>query len=1063
MAFTEADLEDLIVGLIEGKGFTHILGSNLNREFEEVLIEEDLRAFLRSKYKENDITEGEIDRIVTSLKTVSSGDVYTANKTIFRRIVEGEDFVRDDRSKKDFRLKLIDFDGIKEGNDTNIYKVCNQVVIRGSQIKRIPDTICYINGLPLIVWEYKSTTREEATIYDAYVQLTTRYIRDIPELFKYNAFVVISDGINSKMGSLFADYEHFYAWRKVNEDDEEKDGIDSLYTMIDGLFSKERVLDVIENFVYFPDDDCTDEIKIVCNYPQYFAATKLLKNVLLHKRPLGDGKGGTYFGTTGCGKSYGMLFLSRILMRNEELHSPTIILISDRTDLDEQLSKNFVRAKTFIGDKEVKSVLSKQDLKDKLKDKASGGVYLTTIQKFTEDVSLLSERENIVCISDEAHRSQLNMDKKITIKDDEVKESYGYAKYLHDSLPKATYIGFTGTPIDETIDVFGPVVEEYTMRDSIKDEITVRLTYDGRFVKAVLDSDKLREIENYYQKCFEEGANEYQIEESQKKSVSIRSIIGDKDILRKVAEFFIDHYETRVKEGNTVAGKCMFVLPDRLIAYDFYNIVKELRPEWVEERKAPKGVKLTKDDEDKLKPMPMMKLIATRRKDDDKKLWKMLGTDEDRSEAADQFKNIKSNFKIALVVDMWLTGFDVPFLDTIYIDKLLKQEHNIIQTISRVNRSFPGKDSGLIVDFVGIKYGMNFALKKYAKYDKDNVEGIEQAIDIVKNQIEVVEAMLNGFDSTDYFKGTGKQKFNCLNKAAEFIQATKEIENRFMANVKRLSKAYKLCNGSNDFSKEEIEKIHFFLAIRSIIYKLTKGKAPDIDQMNKVVKEMIQEAIKSSEVEELFSEEKDLVVGAVDLFDEDYIQKINKIELPNTKIKILQQLLSQAIDEFKKVNKIKSVSFSERLKSIVDSYNMRSMDEAQIKTILNDVATSLINLMQELREEKSSFEEMGINYEEKAFFDVLVSVEEKYEFEYPEDKNLKLAKDIHKMVTTKTKYADWENREDIKAELQCDIIILLAENGFPPLPVGSNPPEDYEKVYNDIIEQTENFKKYYNE
>lgn len=1058
MSFKESDLENLIINLITDKGYTYVHGDNLNRDFSNVLIDEDLRNFLKEKYKDNKITDAEISRIILSLKSVSSGNLYDSNKKVFKRIVDGEVFVRDNKEEKDFYLKLIDFDSI----DNNIIKVCNQVVIKGTNEKRIPDTIIYINGLPMIVWEYKSTSREDATIYDAYIQLTTRYTRDIPELFKYNAFVVISDGINSKMGSVFSAYEHFYSWRKVDENEEEKDGIDSLLTMINGLFRKDRILEMIHNFIYFPDGESRKNIKIVANYPQYFATTKLYKNVLLHKKPEGDGKGGTYFGTTGCGKSYGMLFLSRLLMRSEDLKSPTIILITDRNDLDEQLSNNFVRSKEFLGDTEIISISSREDLKQKLKGRASGGIYLTTIQKFTENIDLLSERTNIICISDEAHRSQINLDQKISIKNNEVKTTYGYAKYLHDSLPNATYIGFTGTPIDETIDVFGDVVESYTMRDSIRDGITVRLVYDGRLVKAVLDSDKIKEIEEYYKECLKDGANEYQVEESKKKSIGIRSIIGDKDILTNVAKFFIEHYENRVNEGATVAGKCMFVCADRFIAYDFYKIVKSMRPEWVEERKCPKGTILTEEEEKKLKPMPMMKMVMTRGKDDPKELYDILGTDADKAEAAMQFKDIKSNFKIAIVVDMWLTGFDVPFLDTIYIDKLLKQEHNIIQTISRVNRAYPGKDTGLIVDFVGIKTGMNQALKKYAKYDANDISGIEQAIVIVKDQLEVLDAIMNKFDNAMYFHGNNYEKLICLNQAAEYIQITKEIETRFMAAVKRLAKAFKLCNGSKDFTNEELDKIHYYMSVRSIIFKLTKGKAPDINQMNNKVREMVQQAIKSTGVEELFIEGKELNNKIIDLFDDNYINKINAISLPNTKVKILQQLLNQAIDEFKKVNKIKSLSFSEQLKAVVDSYNNRALDDFQIDVILNDVAEQLINIMNDLKNEKTSFEQLGINYEEKAFYDILVAVEQKYDFYYPQEKNLDLAKKIYNMVTTKTKYADWYNREDIKAELQCDIIIILAENGFPAIPEGTQPPEDYQKIYNDIIEQAENFKKYYN-
>lgn len=1059
MRFNEASLENLIVGLIKDKNYEYVQGDDLNRDIENVLLEDNLTAFLKKKYANNNITENEIEQIILSLKSISNTPLYNANKITFRKIVEGEIYKRDDRTQKDFFLQLIDFDDISN----NIFKVCNQVTIKGQKEKRIPDTIIYINGLPMVVWEYKSTVKEDVTIYDAYVQLTTRYVRDIPELYKYSAFVVISDGVNSKMGSVFSEYEHFYAWRKVDDSDKEADGIDSLYTMINGLFRQDRLLDVIHNFIYFPDDSVKKELKIICNYPQYFAATKLYKNVLKHKRPSGDGKGGTYFGTTGCGKSYAMMFLSRLLVHSKELNSPTIILITDRTDLDEQLSNNFVVSKDFIGDNDIACVESREDLQAKLLGKASGGIYLTTIQKFTDAISLLTDRDNVICISDEAHRSQINLDQKLKIKNGKVTTTYGYATYLHNSLPNATYIGFTGTPIDETIDVFGSIVESYTMKDSIADGITVRLIYDGRFVKAIIDSEKLKEIENYYKKCLDEGANEYQVEESKKKSISILNIIGDKDILTDVAKNFIEHYENRVNEGASVAGKCMFVCANRPIAYEFYKIVKEMRPEWVVEKKCSDGVVLSDDEEKKLKTMPMMKMVMTRGKDDEPELWNMLGTNEDRSEAATQFKNIKSNFKIAIVVDMWLTGFDVPFLDTIYIDKLLIQEHNIIQTISRVNRAFPGKENGLIVDFIGIKYGMNRALKKYSKYEEGDIEDIDKAITIVKDQIEVLDKMMNAFDNSRYFNGSDKEKFDCLNKSAEFIQRTKDLETRYMVAVRRMSKAFGLCNGSKDFTSDELDKIHYYMAVRSIIFKLTKGKAPDISQMNKKVQSMIQEAIKSNDVEELFSETKDLNASTIDLFDNEYLEKINKIEMPNTKVKILQQLLNQAIEEFKKVNKIKSKSFSERLKSIVDVYNSRELDDELITDILNQVAKDLMDLMDDLNKEKKSFENLGIDYEEKAFYDVLVAVEEKYNFHYPEEKNLELAKEIHKLVTSKTKYSNWTGRKDIKAQMQVEIIKLLTRYDFPAIPKGTMPPEDYTKVYNDVIEQTENFKKYYNE
>lgn len=424
---------------------------------------------------------------------------------------------------------------------------------------RIPDAIVFINGIPVVVFEFKSAVREETTIMDAYTQLTVRYKRDIPELFKYNAFVVISDGVNNKYGSLFSPYDFFYAWRKIESTDTELDGINSLLTMVKGMFRKDRLLAVIKDYIYFPDNSDRD-LKIVCRYPQFFAANKLYENIKQHMKPDGDGKGGTYFGATGCGKSYTMLFLTRMLMKSKHFSSPTILIITDRTDLDDQISKQFVSSKKYIGDDTVVSIESREKLREELQGRTSGGVYLTTIQKFTEDLKLLTDRSNVICISDEAHRSQFSLDQKLRITSDGVNKTYGFAKYLHYSLPNATYVGFTGTPIDATIEVFGAVVDSYTMTESVKDGITVNLVYDGRAAKVTLDQEKVQEIERYYDCCAEEGSNEHQIEESKKAVANLDVIIGDPDRLRAVAEDFINHYETRVSEGATIAEKrCLFV------------------------------------------------------------------------------------------------------------------------------------------------------------------------------------------------------------------------------------------------------------------------------------------------------------------------------------------------------------------------------------------------------------------------------------------------------------------------------------------------------------------------
>lgn len=1044
-AFTEEKLEQAIIALLEDQGYPHCSGETIPRQSTEVLIKPDLQTFLAHQYAKDGITEGEIDSIFRRLEKLNPADLYDSNKTICKLVSDGFLLKREDRSQKDLYIQLIDF----SESDNNHYKLVNQLEIEGRE-KRIPDAILYINGLPLVVFEFKSAIREEATIHDAYKQLTTRYARDIPELMKYNALCVLSDGVNSKMGSLFAPYEYFYTWRKVTGNEEiGKDGINALHTMIEGLFDKHRLRQVLRHFIYFPDVS-KQQVKVVCRYPQYYAAIKLYQNIRQHRKPEGDGKGGTYFGATGCGKSYTMLFLTRLLMKSVDFESPTIVLITDRTDLDDQLSGQFTNAKNYIGDQAVVSVESRAQLRELLKGRNSGGVFLTTIHKFTEDIELLSERDNIICISDEAHRSQVNLDQKIRITEKGVQRTYGFAKYLHDSLPNATYVGFTGTPIDATLDVFGEVVDAYTMTESVKDEITVRIVYEGRAAKVLLDNKKLEEIEAYYAQCAEEGASDYQIEESKRANAQMNAILGDPDRIRALAADFVQHYEKRLEEGATVKGKAMFVSSKRETAYAFYKEVIALRPEWNQVLACEEGANLTEQEKKTIKPMERVKMIMTRGQDDEKELYNLLGTKEYRKELDRQFKNGKSNFKIAIVVDMWLTGFDVPFLDSIYIDKPI-QRHNLIQTISRVNRKYEGKEKGLVIDYIGIKKQMNLALAHYNKADQQNIEEVAQSIVVVKDHLDLLNKMFHKFDAAPYFTGTPTQQLHCLNRAAEYAQITDKIEKRFMHLVKRLKAAYDICCGSDGLNQQERDRIHFYMAVRSIIFKLTKGNAPDVDQMNARVREMIHEALQSDGVEEIFKLGED-TSGAMDIFDDDYLAKIEKIKLPNTKIKLLQQLLAKAIDDFKKVNKTKGIDFAQKFKALVDLYNERKEDDVLVSNVLEDFSSEIVDLIHALKKERESYADLGIDLEEKAFYDILKGLMIKYDFTYPDEKLLILAKAVKVVVDDKIKYTDWSQRDDIKAELKVDLILVLAEHGYPPV--------DRDEVYKEIFEQAENFKKY---
>ncbi len=1065
MKFTEEKLEKAFIDLLEQEGFPHHRGDTIKRPPDAVLIEEDLTKYLLTKYKSKQLTENEAKSIVLQLKKLPASDLYESNKTIMRWLSEGFILKREDHFQKDIHIELIDYTGLEAQytapdidvmvaepkeeylKDRNIYKFVNQLEIDGNE-KRIPDGIVYINGIPVVVFEFKSAVREDATIHDAYKQLTVRYRRDIPELFKYNTFCVISDGVNNKAGSFFAPYDYYYAWRRVAGLAKDVDGIDSMYTLIQGMFNRIRLRDIIRNFIYIPDTSKKNE-KIVCRYPQYYAAKRLYETIKKARKPEGDGKGGTYFGATGCGKSFTMLFLDRLLMKSVFFSSPTIVMITDRTDLDDQLSEQFTNAKKFIGDNNVISVESRAHLRQLLRGRLSGGVFLTTIHKFTEDLEILSDRGNIICISDEAHRTQVNLDQKVKVTKNGVTKTYGFAKYLHDSLPNATFVGFTGTPIDATLDVFGKVVDAYTMTESVRDEITVRIVYEGRAAKVALNNSELEKIEQYYKEAAEAGANEYQVEQSKEETAKMDAILGDPKRLKAVAEDFVNHYEKRVSEGASIKGKAMFVCSNRQIAYDLYKNIIELRPEWAEVKVCADGEVLIEEEQKQIKPMERIKMIMTRDKDDEKELYDMLGTSDYRKTLDKEFKNEKSNFKIAIIVDMWLTGFDVPFLDTMYIDKPIKQ-HNLIQAISRVNRKFEGKDKGLVVDYIGIKKQMNLAFAKYNKGDEHNVEEIAESLIVVRNHLDLLAKLFHKFDNSKYFNGTPLEQLNTLNMAAEFVQKTKETERRFMDMVKRLKAAYDICAGSELLKQVERDYTHFYMAVRSIVFKLTKGDAPDTEQMNARVREMIKEALESDGVQEIFK------LGAEneteqDLFDEDYLAKINMIKLPNTKIKLLQMLLAKVIGEIKKVNKVKGIDFTKKMQALVERYNDRTENDILKSEVYEEMAEQLTNLIWEVHKEFSAGDELGIDFEEKAFYDILMALCIKYDFTYPEDKMIELSKAVKVLVEEQAKFPDWNKRDDIKSALKVGLILLLDEFGYPPV--------ERDEVYVEIFEQAENFKK----
>lgn len=1043
--FTEAELEQAIIELFTVQGYTYVHGENIHRQYEDILLLDDLRSFLTVRYEAENFSDVEIQKIINKLNLINATPLYIGNREAFWLVNEGFDLIRDDISKVALHVDYIDFDH----PENNIFKVVNQYSVQGEHLRR-PDLLVFINGIPVTICEFKTAIEEDTTIYDAWEQITIRYCRDIPKLMRYCFLSVISDGANTRMGSIFTPYQYYYSWNKANDTDKASNGISSLFTMIKGAFAKNRVLSLLRDFVFYPDDSAENEA-IVCRYPQFFGAQRMLDSIRQHLRPEGDGKGGTYFGATGCGKTYTMLFLSRLIAQrdNEAFNNPTIIILTDREDLDTQTSELFVTATKYLHEEDVRSIESRDDMEKTLKGRPSGGVYITTIQKFCEKTGLLSKRSNIICISDEAHRTQTSIGAKLKKTDKGVFTTYGFGYYLRTSFPNATYCGFTGTPIDETIAVFGDVVDSYTMKESSDDGITVRIAYEPRLARVIVSDEQAKEIPKYYEQCAEQGSTEEQIEESKRAMSRMTAILGHPDRLHRLAMDIADHYDALCTEKPGIIQKAMIVCADRPLAFQVLKEILSIRPDWGIARKAEDESTLSKEQLDKLIPLPKINLVATQGQNDEKELYDMCGTKEYRKKLDKQFKNDYSNFKIAIVVDMWITGFDVPSLAVMYIDKPL-QKHTLIQTISRVNRVFDGKDKGLVVDYIGIKNDMLEAIKRYGGPQESPIDELNISLGIFRNHLALIDELLVTFNASKFYSGTPLERLNCLNAAAEYMQTSKEMQTRFMGLSRRLKSAYMICFPSGELSDTETSKAQFYLAIRSIIYKQTKGDAPDAEIMNCVVEDMVREAITCTGIENIVDDHKQ-----VDLFSEDFLLELQSVKMPITRFNALLKLLRKAITAYGRTNKVKAIEFDERLKRVVEEYNSRDklvFTSEVVADFVNGLSDQLIQILNDLKDDKASFEKIGITYEEKAFYDILIKVRDDHGFPYEDEKCLVLAKKIKELVDDKAQFADWSTRDDIKNQLNMDLTVLLYKNGYPP--------EWDEEVFEKVMEQAENFKKY---
>lgn len=1095
--YCESEYEYAFIGFLEQEGWKYVSGNNMSRTTKrDVLFDEDLKTFLTKT--NSDLTEDEVIKIVDTVRLVGSESDFATLHKVYGWMVNGIQFIPNNGLAK--MVALIDF----ENPNNNIFRVVNQLVIEytnnGKSETRRPDVLLYVNGMPLCVVELKNPSDANATIYDAWEQINIRYWRDIPHLLHYCPLACISDGVKTRLGTVRTPYEHFYAWRRVNDGDKLSTlPFEETKTMIKGVYSPVRFLEIFRDYIYFQDAIYDrDEVEIVCRYPQFFAS-KLLKASIVKSVVEKSGKGGTYFGATGCGKTYTMAFLARQLSLRctdiPEIGSPTIVMIVDREELQKQGAKLFTKSKEFLNLGEVAVVKSRKDLRQELGARESGGFYICTIQKFCDreddKIGLINNRSNIICFSDEAHRTQLEHSKKIQFSKDvdenmRAMVSKPYAKVLKEAFPNATFVGFTGTPIAETYQTFGDEIDRYTMDQAVADGLTVSIKYHPRIAKVLLDKKKVKEIENYYKKCADEGATEEDIAASKKAMSSMEVILGEPSRLERLAVDIHDHYVKACDEDPNRIQKAMVVCSSRPIAYKLLKTFESKYPEWFVEKKTPEGTDVSKEELKELKAMPFIAMVASVGKNDPTEMYNYLGgvQNDKRSEDLDaMFKNDKSNFHIVIVVDMWITGFDVPSLTYMYNDKPL-QKHQLIQTISRVNRKYPGKEYGLIVDYIGIRDNMRQAMKIYGGDTSvaPTEDDVKQATSSFREELEILKRLFTDYDLKPFLDPNCNpvDRYTLLAKAAEYVfKSTQELQSEnskgksnkvsfktyFLRTVKRMRLAFEICQPSGELGEEESALAQCFMAIAGFVRKMGGTTEIDTDTMNRYVSKMVEEALKYNKVESILDGEQE------DIFSPEYFEKLSDIKMPATKLEILVKMLKKQIKEYSKTNQIAAKKFQELLEKTIEEYHERrkhlSVEEAgetqeqASEDIIKQATEQALKILKEMNESKESFRKMGLTFEEKAFYDILVALRDQYNFEYGEDKEVDgviindkcktLAKKVKEIIDTKSSFADWLNNQNVRNDLKLEIKICLVKNGYPP----QYSPE----VFTKVMEQVENFEE----
>ena len=996
--YTEADYENSVIELFRNDlGYEYAYGPDIERDFYSPLYEEVL---LDSLYRLNrGLPDDAISDALFKLKNFENGELVQKNAVFMDYLQNGipvRYFV--DGEKRSSIVYLVDY----KNPDNNSFIVANQWTFIENSNKR-PDVILFLNGLPVVLVELKSPSREETDASEAYRQLRN-YMIEIPSMFIYNAICVMSDQLTSKAGTITSGEDRFMEW-KTKDGDYENTQYAQFDTFFEGMFQKERLLDIIKNFICFSNEG-TNSFKILAGYHQYFAVRKAIEST--KHATVTDGKGGVFWHTQGSGKSLSMVFYAHLLQ--QALDSPTIVVITDRNDLDDQLYGQFAKCKDFLRQEPVHATCRKLTetsgkndvgLKDWLDGRQANGIIFTTMQKFEESHEPLSERHNIIVMADEAHRGQYGLTETVDAKTGKVK--IGTARIIRNSLPNATYIGFTGTPISSkdrsTREVFGDYIDIYDMTQAVEDGATRPVYYESRVIKLNLDEATLKLIDKEYD-IMALNADEEVVEKSKRELGQMEAVLGNDNTINSLVSDILDHYENN--RESLLTGKAMIVAYSRPIAMKIYKRILELRPAWTEK----------------------VAVVMTSGNNDPEEWREIIGNKHHKDELAKKFKDNNSPLKIAIVVDMWLTGFDVPSLATMYVYKPMSG-HNLMQAIARVNRVFRDKEGGLVVDYVGIATALKKAMNDYTARDKKNygdTDVAKVAFPKFQEKLSVCRDKFHGFDYSKFQTGTDLERSKTISGAVNFIMGREKVDDKdsFVKEALMLHQALSLCSSMVD-EDDRIEAA-FFDAVRVLVLRLTNtgvGKKISLPEMNARINELLKQSIKSEGVINLFSDIKE----EFSLFDPKFLQEVANMKEKNLAVELLKKLIAEQVSVYRRTNVVKSEKFSEIMQRSLNAYLNGMLTN-------EEVIEEMLKLAKQIAAAQKEGDQLGLTADELAFYDALTKPQAIKDF-YENNELIAITKELADTLR-RNKTIDWQKRESARAKMRMLIKKLLKKHKYPP-------------------------------